>query len=129
MDLKQIKPTSTQLLLEDGSTIGLTLNFGLLYRLKQENKAAYGGFFRAYGGGAKGREADPLFDSIDVLYAAYCCHCLREDAEAMGYEDFLCLLPQDMEQVMKLASALISPKKAAASAEPAGADTPATEAE
>ena len=128
MDVKQIKPISTELLLEDGSTIGLTLNFGLLYRLKSVNKAAYGGFFRAFGG-AKGREADPLFDSIDVLYAAYCCHCLRENVEPMGYEDFLSLLPQDMGQVMTLASTLISPKKAAASAEAAGSDTPATEAE
>lgn len=128
MDLKTIKPVSRQLTLEDGQTIGLTLNFLLLWKLKAAKKSVYNAFFRFFGASKKD-DVDPIFGSVDVVYAAYHCNCLLNGTTPMDYETFLSLLPPDLEQVMKLSTELISPKKAAASAKPVGKETPDAEAE
>lgn len=129
MDVRKIKPVSRTLLLETGEEISLTLNFMLLYRLKGLVPQAYERFFKIFSSEQKDRQADALFDAIDVIYAAYLCHCIYTDAlgASMSYEDFLSVLPPDMNTIMTLFAELVQPKKATAFAVPAKS-APATAA-
>ena len=122
MELSKLRPAARTLELADGQTIGLTLNFQRLYQLRQSDKTAYDRLFRVISrDGRRGESGDVLFDSVDVLYAAHCCHCLGTETERMDYEEFLSLLPEDIVEISTLAGELISPKKRTASAGPAAA--------
>ena len=115
MDAKDIKPVSIPLRLRDGQTVGLTLNFLLLYKLRVQNPEQYKRFFTAYNDLSK-KNADPVFFSLDIIYTAYLCYvlgCGEILKEALSFETFLNLVPVDMDVINDLSLTLLFPKRAA----------------
>lgn len=105
-----MKCTMQELKLVDGSKIKLTLNFARLLKVKNHNKKLYEDYMTALKGG---KDFDPIFDSLKVLYVAYLCadsDKLGTD-EIMSEEEFIEMVPSDMELINTVAAGLIQPKK------------------
>lgn len=116
MDLKRLQDSNVSWVMNDGSEMKLTLNFGLLYLLRSDHKAHYDRFFRVLSRMGKAT-SDQIFDSLDIIYVAYLCQELKEGRleEALPFEEWICVIPQDSIDAVSLAARLVSPKKAAAS--------------
>lgn len=102
--------------LEDinGDKIKLTLAYRYLYQLRAKHREQYEEFNRIMMKGAK-----DYFDNISVLYTAYLCEAIAENGDTGGcksFDDFLDILPVDMQEVMRAVGMLVAPKKTMASA-------------
>lgn len=99
--------------LETGETVKLTLTYFFLLKLKNGHKDVYEKYNRIM---TKGPQDE--FDNITLLYTAYLCGLLAEDKydEAMTEEEFIYSISPDRGVIGDALSALISPKKAKASA-------------
>ncbi|MCD8383666.1 MAG: hypothetical protein LUC39_01725 [Clostridiales bacterium] len=128
MDAKDFTPVTRDFTMGTGERVPLSINFFLLSRLKRERPEVYERFFRVYAP-KKGQEIDPIFSTIDVLYTGYVCGCMAKQWEPMDYDEFLMELPEDMDEIMKTGSALIKPKKAAASGKRSGDEPTGDETE
>ncbi|MCD8188634.1 MAG: hypothetical protein LUD78_00155 [Clostridiales bacterium] len=111
MDLRAMPTAGEPFELADGQIVNLRLNFGLLYKLKTADRAAYNRFYAAYGPADGKEKKDAIFAMVDIVYSAYLCGCFAEKKEPMEYEDFLMLLPDDMDAVIRTGTRLVSPKK------------------
>lgn len=122
MDLKGFRPTTQDLPLANGENVHLTLNMGLVYRLRKENRKIYEAVCRAM---ARGKDTDLVGEGMDLLYAAYFCGCMAEKSEPMEEDEFLTLLPDDPGEffaMIDLAWSLVAPKKKKASAKHSSAE-------
>ena len=99
-----MKNTYQELKLTNGEVIKMTLNFARLLKLKNERKDVYARLMHVL----QGQEFDPLLDSILVLYVGYLC---ASDSEVLSEDEFVELVPFDMELVNTLATNLITSKK------------------
>lgn len=99
----------------DGKSMKLTLAYGLLYKLRSKHRAQYDEYNRIMTKGAKDE-----FDNLTLLYTAYLCERIDEKGDtegAMGFDEFLDLMPIDRVEVTRAVGMLIAPKKTMASAE------------
>ena len=92
-----------------GQEVSLTLNFLLLYRMKAKYPTTYAKYNEIIMKGMK-----DVFDGITILYTAYLCANIDKDG-LMSYEDFIGLMDDDVNSVMKQAGALMGRKKKAPS--------------
>lgn len=111
---KQKLNTTYELETNDGGTIKLTLAYGPLYKLRAKHRQEYDEYNRIMTKGAKDE-----FDNITILYTAYLCEQVDETGDtkdAMGFDDFLDLMPVDREDIARAVGMLMVPKKTMASA-------------
>ena len=92
--------------LVNGETVGLTLTFARLYRLRACNPQIYEKYNRIMMDGAK-----DTFDFLRIIYTAYICSNLEKIDDCMSFEDFIELAPFDMNKLMTLSKSIISSKK------------------
>lgn len=97
--------TAHDLKLANGETVKVESSFGKLYILRAKNKAVY----ERYNKAVNASKAD-LFNVVDTLYGAYRCANL-EDENYLTYEEFMNLLPADMEYCYTVYKELVSPGK------------------
>jgi len=91
--------------LNNGDTIKLTLNLKRLLMLKSTNKNQYDKANRIITRGAV-----DIFDMVDIIYTAYLC-ALENNKEAIPYETFIDIIPQNIDKIIQTVDSLISPKK------------------
>lgn len=103
----------SQLSLENGEVVNLTLNFAALYKLRSIKKDLYDKYNKIIMTGA----AD-LFDTVTVLYTAYLCANINDVDACMEYEAFLEKLPYTPRELVSKANELVSPKKKKVSGQP-----------
>lgn len=91
--------------LNNGNTIKLTLNLKRLLNLKTTHKEQYDKANRIITRGAV-----DIFDMVEIIYTAYLC-ALESGLDAMPYETFLDVIPQNIDEIIQVVDSLISPKK------------------
>lgn len=93
--------------LENGETVGLTLTFGLLYRLRAKHKEKYEKYDKIVMEGIK-----DMMDYPVALYTAYLCKCVEDNKEPdMTEEEFIQKLPYNMTEVVKIYGELYNAEK------------------
>lgn len=100
--------------LADGRDVMLSVNYGLLFKLREQNKAAYKRYNEAF----KLMMTEPDFASAEIIYAAYLMGLIAETGnvkDAMDEFEFLSFMPRDRELNMNVMSKLVLPNRAKAS--------------
>lgn len=93
--------------LKTGEKVGLTLTFGLLYKLREKQKERYEKYNKIVMDGIK-----DMLDYPIALYTAYLCKCVEENREPeMTEEEFRERLTFDMREVVKVYGELYNPGK------------------
>lgn len=109
MDKKKLN-TSIDFELINGDTVPLTISWGLLYQVRSKSKADYERYSKMVSAGVK----DDVLGYVTIIYMGYLCAYIQQNGKpdgAMSEKDFLDLVPNDMELVVKTANALLSPKR------------------
>lgn len=101
-----MKNTYQELELENGKTVKLTLNFARLLKVKSEQPKVYENFMKVL----QNQNFDIVFDSLAVLYAGYLCANMGDES-VLSEEEFMELVPFDLEIINVLAGKLIQSKK------------------
>lgn len=112
---KQRINASTEIEMADGTTVKLTVTWGLLARLRAEDKKLYKRFSGLVMGGMK----DDIAAALDIIYCGYVCAYLDERDSldgALTQDEFTACAPPDIFDCLKTANELINPKAAQASA-------------
>ena len=97
-----MKNTYQELKLTNGETVKLSLNFARLLAVKNKRPKLYEDLMRIL----QYKDFDIVFDSLKVLYVGYLCARVNDD-EAMTEEEFMELVPFDLEKINILAGKLI----------------------
>lgn len=106
MDKKLMTNTMREFHFDDGTKTKLTLNFFLVYHLKEKHKSLYERYNKIVMDGAK-----DMMDFVTILYTAYSCAMLQEEEEPISEAEFMLKCGADISNVMKTAGELIQPKK------------------
>ena len=101
-----MKNTYQELELEDGLVVKLTLNFARLLVIKNDQPKLYDRFMKVL----QNKSFDIVFDSLTVLYTAYLCANMNEESK-LSEEDFINMVPFDLEVINVTAGKLIQNKK------------------
>lgn len=103
---------STKIEMSDGTKLKLTITWGLLIRLRALNKQLYSQFSHVVMAGA----ADDVLKMLDIVYCGYLCQYIEDNgtlADALTQDEFIAVVPADVNAVTMAAMALISPKEMA----------------
>lgn len=98
-----MKNTYQELELVNGEIIKLTLNFGRLLQIKNSKPKLYEDLMRIL----QYKDFDIVFDSLKVLYVGYLCSQVGSDKETYTEEEFMELVPFDLEKINILAGKLV----------------------
>lgn len=90
----------------DGTTAKMTLTFYALYQLKAKNKSLYERYNKIMTKGP----TDEL-EMVTVLYAAYVCANMNDDAQLMSEEEFMIACGFDRLAISDAIKALTQAKK------------------
>lgn len=101
--------TEKELILTNGETVKLTLNFELLLKIKNKYPDEYELFGNFVLFGQEKKDAD-FFDLVQVVYTAYLCANI-DDREKLTKEEFIKLLPFDIKMITRLQQELLGFKK------------------
>lgn len=101
-----MKNTYQELELENGQIVKLTLNFARLLKLKNEQPKLYDRFMKVL----QNKNFDIVFDSLTVLYTGYLCANMSNES-VLSEEEFMELVPFDLEVINVVAGQLIQSKK------------------
>ena len=101
-----MKNSYQELELENGTTVKLTLNFARLLQIKNEQPKVYERFMKVL----QNKNFDIVFDSLTVLYTGYLCANMNNES-VLSEEEFVELIPFDLEVINVTAGALIQSKK------------------
>lgn len=101
-----MKNTYQEFELENGETVKLTLNFARLLKIKNEQPKLYERFMKVL----QNRDFDIVFDSLTVLYTGYVCANMDNES-ALSEDEFMELVPFDLEVINVAAGQLIQSKK------------------
>lgn len=85
---KRLEPLGIEYILSDASKVYMSLNYSLLKRLRELDRAAYDDFARAQ----KLLKSEPDLQSAVILHTAYLCGCIQLHGgleNAMQLDDFL----------------------------------------
>lgn len=96
-----MKNTYKELELSNGEKIKLTLNFARLLYIRNQEPKQYDELMRIM----QSKDIDPILDSIKVIYVAYLCANVNN--EVLKEEEFMELVPFDLEKVNILAGQLL----------------------
>lgn len=103
---------STEIEMSDGTKLKLTITWGLLIKLRALNKQLYSQFSHVVMAGA----ADDVLKMLDIAYCGYLCQYIEDNgtlADALTQDEFIAVVPADVNAVTMAAMALISPKEMA----------------
>lgn len=106
---------TTDYTMVDGTTIPLSLNYGLLFKLRAKDK----GIYKAYNEALTSMKEEPEYGSAIVLYTAYACGHLKDHndiSDMMSMEDFFTSMSQDRAYNAQVAQEIYSPNQKKASA-------------
>lgn len=101
-----MKNTYQELVLENGETVKLTLNFARLLKIKNEQPKIYDRFMKVL----QNKDFDIVFDSLTVLYTGYLCANMNEES-VLSEDEFMELVPFDLEVINVVAGQLIQSSK------------------
>lgn len=101
-----MKNTYQELVLENGETVKLTLNFARLLKIKNEQPKIYDRFMKVL----QNKDFDIVFDSLTVLYTGYLCANMNEES-VLSEDEFMELVPFDLEVINVVAGRLIQSSK------------------
>lgn len=101
-----MKNTYQELLLENGETVRLTLNFARLLKIKNEQVKIYDRFMKVL----QNKDFDIVFDSLTVLYTGYLCANMGDES-ILSEDEFMELVPFDLEVINVIAGNLIQSSK------------------
>lgn len=96
-----------------GEEMDLSITMGDLRRIKDKYPEYTNTYFEAMGGGKVETTEDAFWRSADVLYTAYLCNMAHAEKldDVIGYQDFLDILPEDMNLVIYASTALMNPNR------------------
>ena len=97
-----MKNTYQELELSNGKVVKLTLNFARLLAVKNKDVKLYNELMRIM----QYKDFDPIMDSLKVLYVGYLCANIGNEEE-MSEEEFMELVPFNLEKVNLLAGKLV----------------------
>ena len=100
-----MKNTYQELELNKGEVVKLTLNFARLLKIKNDREVLYNRLMRIL----QASDIDVISDSLTVIYVAYLCANL--DIEVLSEDDFIELVPFDLEKINVIAGKLIMGNK------------------
>ena len=100
-----MKNTYQELELNNGEVVKLTLNFARLLKIKNDREVLYNRLMRIL----QASDIDVISDSLTVIYVAYLCANL--DIEVLSEDDFIELVPFDLEKINVIAGKLIMGNK------------------
>lgn len=89
--------------LTNGENVELEITFRKLAELRKQNIKTYKEYNRVIMEGAK-----EIFDYAAVVYAAYCCN---KKEEAVGYEEFLEVIPMDVNVLIAAFNSIVTKEK------------------
>lgn len=101
-----MKNTYQELVLENGETVKLTLNFARLLKIKNEQLKIYDRFMKVL----QNKDFDIVFDSLTVLYTGYLCANMGDES-ILSEDEFMELVPFDLEVINVIAGNLIQSSK------------------
>lgn len=101
-----MKNTYQELVLENGETVKLTLNFARLLKIKNEQPKIYDRFMKVL----QNKDFDIVFDSLTVLYTGYLCANMNDES-ILSEDEFMELVPFDLEVINVVAGKLIQSSK------------------
>ena len=101
-----MKNTYQELVLENGETVKLTLNFARLLKIKNEQPKIYDRFMKVL----QNKDFDIVFDSLTVLYTGYLCANMNDES-ILSEDEFMELVPFDLEVINVTAGKLIQSSK------------------
>ena len=101
-----MKNTYQELELNNGEVVKLTLNFARLLNIKNNREDLYQRLMSIL----QGKELDMIMDSLTVLYVGYLCANLDSE-QVLSEEEFMDMVPFDLELINVLAGKLIMSKK------------------
>ncbi len=101
-----MKNTYQELVLENGETVKLTLNFARLLKIKNEQPKIYDRFMKVL----QNKDFDIVFDSLTVLYTGYLCANMNNES-ILSEDEFMELVPFDLEVINVIAGQLIQSSK------------------
>lgn len=104
--MSEIKNTYTKFELNDGSEVDLTLTFGKLNMLKSVNHELYQKFNSVVYG-----KSEDMMDIVAVVYIAYWCANYKVGQEIYSEQEFIDLVPFDMNKLKEVFTSLTQPKK------------------
>ena len=99
-----MKNTYQELELTNGEVVKLTLNFAKLLSIKNNREDLYTRFMTIL----NGKDVDIIIDSLTVLYVGYLC---ANSGQVLSEEEFMGLVPFDLELINVMAGNLIMSKK------------------
>lgn len=107
-----LKNTFVDYELLDGSTVKLTLAFALLKMLEDKNAVLANRYYKVT---TKKESEMRELDIVTMLYTAYTCACIADNAEVMDEDTFMILLGSDRLSLKRVFNQLMGAKKNPAS--------------
>lgn len=108
-----LKNTFVDYTLIDGTTVKLTLAFAILKMLEDKDASLANRYYKVT---AKKEHEMRELDIVTMLYTAYACACIVDNADAMDEETFTILLGSDRLSLRRVFNQLMGAKKNPASA-------------
>ena len=104
--MSEIKNTYQEFVLENGETVKLTLTFGKLNVLKSVNNELYTRFNKVLYG-----KSEDMLDLVSIVYSAYWCANYNVAEKLYTEQEFIELVPFDMNELKRVFTSLTQPKK------------------
>ena len=104
--VKELVENTQTFHLANGETVGLKLSFARLYRLRAALPQLYEKYNKVMMDGAK-----DTFDFLMIIYTAYVCEKIEKIDECMSFEEFIELVPLDMNSLPSTAMNMLAAKK------------------
>lgn len=103
-----MKPVTVDYTMADGETVPMSLNYGLLFKLRAKDKQAY----KLYNETMSNAKDEPDFANAVILYAAYACaYLLDHDSvdDMTPMDEFMMSMSQDRQYNAQIAQELYAP--------------------
>lgn len=104
--MSEIKNTYQDFTLLNNETVKLTLTFGKLNILKSVNNLLYSRYNKILYG-----KSEDVLDMVIIVYVAYWCANYGKDKDIYSEEQFIDLVPFNLNEIKRVFSALTQPKK------------------
>lgn len=104
--MNEVRNTYLDFTLNNEQTVKLTLTFGKLNILKSVNNDLYNRFNRVLYG-----KSDDMLDLVAIVYAAYWCANYNMVDKLYSEQEFIELVPFDMDELKSVFTTLTQPKK------------------
>lgn len=104
--VKELVENTQTFPLANGEKIELKLSFARLYRLRASAPQLYEKYNKVMMDGTH-----DTFDFLRIMYTAYVCENIEKIDECMSFEEFIELVPLNMNSLMNISTKLLTAKK------------------